>query len=92
MRFKDAIYHGVDDVATIDYVDMAQCQRWNEHRKVDELRMLTGWRWTAKDGTLSRQGYKTMTVAYREAHYVLVLGGEAPSIRRGRLRLVKKAA
>jgi hypothetical protein len=90
MRFKDAVYAEVDDVATIDYVDMLQCQRWNEHRKADELRMLTGWRWTAKDGSNSRQGYKTMTVAYRECHYVLVQGMEAPSIRR--LRLVKRAA
>ncbi len=90
MRFKDSVYAEVDDVAHIDYVNMEHCRRWNEHRKADELRMLTGWRWTAKDGSNSRQGYKTMTVCYRECHYVLVKGEEAPSIRR--LRLVRRAA
>ena len=88
MWIPNNIVAEVDRAARIHYVDRAMCVRWNEHRKPDELRLLTGWAWTAKDGRSFRQGFKTTTVAYRDAYYSLVRHEEAPPIARPRLRVV----
>jgi hypothetical protein len=80
----------VDHVARIHYVDVGMCQRWNEHRRGGELRLLTGWCWTSKDGREFRQGFKTQTICYRDAYYSLVKREGAPPIARPRLRVVSE--
>ena len=82
----------VERVARIYYIDVAQTRRWNEHRQEGELRLLTGWVWSARDGREHRQGFKTMTVAYRDAWYALVRQEAAPIGRRPSLRVVRSAA
>lgn len=88
---KDVIEQ-VESRARFHYVGVADTHRWNEHRREGELRLLTGWAWTAKDGSAHRQGFKTMTVAYRDAYYSLIKHVEAPSLSRPRLRVVARRA
>jgi len=94
MWFSQDIITGVDRVARIHYVDKATCRLWNERRSPDELRLLTGWCWTAKSGRSYRQGFKTKSVCYRDAYYALVQQVEAPPLARPKLRVVasRKAA
>lgn len=90
MWLPSDVVRAVEEVARFYYVSVVDTHRWNEHRREGELRLLTGWAWTSKDGSSHRQGFKTMTVAYRDAWYSLIQHREAPlSIRRGRLRVVK---
>lgn len=72
----------------IGYVDKQMTKMWNDHRKKGELRLLTGWYWVK--GRQHRQGFKTKTVAIRDAYYVIVERTEAPS--HYRLSVVKRAA
>jgi hypothetical protein len=88
MWLPDDVVAAVDRVARIHYVAKADTKLWNEHRRPGELRLLTGWCWTAKSGTAHRQGFKTKTVCLRDAWYVLVQHTEAPSVTRPRLRVV----
>lgn len=90
---KDIIA-AVDRVARIHYINVSDTQRWNEHRRDGELRLLTGWCWTTRDGRAYRQGFKTATVCYRDAYYGAVMKTEAPPLVRSRPRLVhdKKTA
>lgn len=77
----------VDAVARIYYINVEETKRWNEHRSKDELRMLTGWCWTSKRGDAHGYGFKTITIAYRDAWYTLVKQSATPVI--SRVRLVK---
>ena len=91
--FQGWILAEVDEVATVRYVNRADTAFWNKHRDENELRLLTGWMWEAKDKSGYKQGFKTQSVAYRDAYYALVRHEQAPGItRRRRLRLVRKAA
>ena len=91
MWLPNTIVEDVKKVARIHYVNVAMCQSWNEHRREGELRLLTGWCWTAKDGRSFQQGLKTETFAYRDAYYALVLRAAPPAYSTRRLRLVKAA-
>lgn len=86
------VCEAVEAKARFYYVGVNDTQRWNEHRRDGELRMLTGWAWAAKVGNEHRQGFKTMTVAYRDAYYSLVRREEAPLPTRPRLRVVARRA
>lgn len=97
MWLPQNVIDDVDAVARIYYVGCAETALWNEHRREGELRLLTGWCWAARDGDEFRQGYKTRTVAYREAWYVLfglavpsIAGVNAPRRSRTALRVVAK--
>jgi hypothetical protein len=92
MWLPNNIIADVDRVARIHYVDVGLCQQWNKHRRGGELRLLTGWCWTAKNGRDFRQGFKTQTVAYRDAYYALVRKEHTPVIARPRLRIVGESA
>ena len=85
------IVAAVDSVAVFHYIDAKHCKGWNEQRRAGELRLLTGWQWTARDRSEHRQGFKTMTVAYRDAYYALVRHAAAPTRARPRLRVVLAA-
>ena len=88
MFFTSDIIAAVDDVASIRYLNGRYCKLWNKHRRDGELRMLTGWVWTAKDGSVSRGGFKTISVAYRDCYYVLVQHASVPGLTSRRPRLV----
>jgi hypothetical protein len=88
MQFPLNIYAEVDRLARLRYVNRAETRLWNEHRREGELRLLTGWSWTARNGRTYRQGFKTKTVAYRDAWYSLVKEAAAPPVDRPRLRVV----
>ena len=92
MWLPNNIIAEVDQVARIFYVGAADTRLWNEHRRAGELRLLTGFCWTAKNGASFRQGFKTATVCYRDAWYALVARTAAPPIARPRLRVVPKRA
>lgn len=87
MWLPNSIVADVARVARVHYVNRADCVRWNEHREAGELRLLSGWCWTAKDRSSFRQGFKSMTVAYRDCWYELVRHESAPPIARSRLRI-----
>lgn len=72
----------VDQVAVVHYVDMQACKAWNDHKMPGDIRLLTGWTWTAKDGGLYQQGLKTKTQCYRDAYYRLILRTHAPALNR----------
>jgi hypothetical protein len=80
----------VDRVARVHYIDFADCMAWNAKRdKATDLRLMSGWAWTSKDGTRWEQSLKSKTAAYIHAWYTLVAKREAPTIsRRPRLRVV----
>lgn len=88
MWLPNDIIAEVGRVARIHYVAVGDTKLWNEHRREGELRLLTGWCWTARDGSDYRQGFKTQTVAYRDAYYALIRQSAAPPLSRGRLRVV----
>lgn len=81
MWLPNDVVKSVDAVARIYYINKIESQRWNEHRRRGELRMLTGWCWSAKASGEQRYGFKTMTVAYRDAWYSLVNKSELPRVR-----------
>jgi hypothetical protein len=87
MWIKNGIVSAVEEVARVFYVDMTMASRWNEHRREGELRMMTGWVWSSKDGREERGGFKTPTVAYIDCHYRLVEKAAPPRISRPRLRV-----
>lgn len=85
MWLPNAILDQVDQLARFRYISAVDCERWNKHKAANELRMLTGYEWVSRDGKQSRAGFKTLTVAYRDAYYALVRDTVAPSFRRPRL-------
>jgi hypothetical protein len=86
MWLPNDIIAEVEAVARFRYVNVEDTKLWNENRREGELRLLTGWEWIARNGSASRQGFKTRTVCMRDAWYVLVRHAEAP--RSTRLRVV----
>ncbi len=93
MWLPNDVTKAVTRIARIHYVNMEDARLWNANRRDGELRLLTGWCWTAKDGSgRHQQGFKSMTVCTRDAYYVLVQGTPVPSLYRHRLRVVTKGA
>lgn len=82
MWLPNNIIAEVDRVAVIRYVNVAETKLWNEHRREGELRLLTGWTWIARNGREHRQGFKTMTVAYRDAYYAPIRNEAVPKLPR----------
>lgn len=78
MWLPTKVISDVKEVARVVYIDVTACERWNKFRREGELRLLTGWAWIAKSNNRgARQGFKTQTVAYRDAYYALCLEEEA---------------
>ena len=82
MWLPNAVVAQVDEVARFRYISAVDCERWNRNKAANELRMLTGFEWVSRDGKQSRAGFKTITVAYRDAYYALVRHSAAPSTRK----------
>jgi hypothetical protein len=91
MWLTSSVIEQVDELAFIRYINVQDAMSWNIQRRPEEIRLLTGWEWIARRGHLHRQGFKTQTVAYRDAYYTLVRHEDAPSllITRSTLRIVK---
>jgi hypothetical protein len=88
MWIKQEVVEEVEAVARIFYIDQTMAQRWNQHRREHELRMMTGWCWSEKGGQQERVGLKSVTAAYIDAHLVLVQQITRPHFTRPRLRVV----
>lgn len=89
--FAQGIVEQVEAVARLRYIARDDVKLWNENRRDGELRLLSGWMWTAKDGSAHQQGLKTYSAAVRDAYYVLVQHTAVPTIttrRAPRLRAV----
>lgn len=86
MWLKEQTVLEIEKIARFRYISKLDCALWNAHRREGELRLLTGWEWIARDGSgRHQQGFKTRTVAYRDAWYVLVKKeASAPGIALGR--------
>jgi hypothetical protein len=84
MWIANSIVAEVEDVVTIRYITLAECALWNEHRKPGELRLFTGWSWTARGIGEHQQGLKTYSAAVRDAYYRVVKQGVTPAMRRRR--------
>lgn len=78
MWLPNSVTDKVDEVATIYYIDLAYTKRWNTYRRANELRLLTGWCWLSKHNKQYRYGFKSKTVAYRDAWYTLVIKSQSP--------------
>ena len=81
MWLPNEVVEAVNKIARIYYINKAEAYAWNEHRRSGELRMLTGWCWSSARGNRHRYGFKTITVAYRDAWYELVQERATPTIR-----------
>jgi hypothetical protein len=90
MWIKASIVEDVNKVARVWFIDWTMAQVWNAKRREGELRMMTGWVWTSRDGSQERVAFRTITAAYIDAHYTLVARAAAPRISRPRLRVVRE--
>jgi hypothetical protein len=88
MWLKNDVLADVDRVCRIHYVNVLDCKQWNEHRRENEIRLMTGWCWIARNGSAYRHGFKTYSICARDAYYALVQKTEAPIAGRPRLRVV----
>jgi hypothetical protein len=87
MWIKTDMQQAVEKVARIFYVDYTMTASWNEGRRENEPRLMTGWCWEAKSGGRHQAGIKTITAAYIDCWYHLVAEVEPPRISRSRVRL-----
>lgn len=90
MWLPKEIVTNVERVARVYYIDKSDSDLWNKNRKDGEVRIFCGWGWVGKD--MRRQGFKSMSSCYRDAYYELVERSSAPSMAKGRLRLVGRRA
>lgn len=79
MFYNRAIISEVEQLARFYYFNVEQVRSWNQHRRGDELRLVTGWTWMARNGSMQRTGFKTISAATRDAYYVLVQHREQPA-------------
>lgn len=89
--FTHDIIDQVEAVAKIRYMGRDDIKLWNENRRGGELRLLSGWMWTAKDGSgRYQQGLNTFSAAIRDAYYAMIENKAAPGDlgRRAKLRVV----
>jgi hypothetical protein len=92
MWFPRPVCEQIEAVAKFRYIDRELCEQYNKRKAANELRLLTGYEWIARDGSASRAGFKTLTVAYRDAYYALIRDTVAPTRRQLRVVSTRKAA
>jgi len=88
MYFPRATIDRVEEIARFTYISRDHCAAWNKSRRESDLRLLSGWAWSARNGSSYRQGFKSYSAAVRDAHYALIEHTAAPYSRRTQLRLV----
>ncbi len=95
MWIKDSVIETVNESARVFYIDAERAWAWNEKRDADDLRLMCGWAWQAKDGSLWDTGIRSKTEAYIKAYEALTHTRRAsPLAKRARLTVVhqRKAA
>jgi len=93
MFYPKAIADQVAERCHIFYVDHHMTFGWNENRRGNDLRLVTGYCWEERGGQRRhRAGFKTRSAAMRDAFYLLVEHREQPlDVRRPKLlRVVAK--
>lgn len=93
--YSQALIDEVEERVGIFYVGVERRDSWNKSRPEGTLRLLTGWAFIEKGGRRRiRGGYKSKSVAIREAYYLVLQGLEtAPGLEaRPRLRMAKGRA
>jgi hypothetical protein len=77
--FRNAIIDEIEEAVRIFRIDRTMAKTWNDHRRNNELRLLTGWTWSARDGSgRSKTGFQTYSAAARDAYYVVIKGHDQP--------------
>jgi hypothetical protein len=91
--YSRSLVHDVEERVGIFYVDVKRRDAWNKSRPEGSLRLLTGWAFIERGGQHRiRGGFKSRSVAVREAYYAVLLGLDvSPGIETGP-RLVKRRA
>lgn len=78
--YRDSIMQAVENKVVIRYVGKDDCSLWNNNRRGDELRLVTGWMWYSKDRKFYKQGLKTHAAAVRDAYYTVLEHRKAPGV------------
>lgn len=91
--YKRDLITEIEDRVGIFYVGIERRDSWNKSRPEGTLRLLTGWAFIEKGGRRRiRGGFKSKSVAMREAYYIVLQGLEtAPGID-ARPRVIKRRA
>jgi hypothetical protein len=89
MWIQRELADAVDQCAIVFYIDQSMTAGWNENRRANEPRLMTGWCWESRNGGGHRTGIKTITAAYIDAWYALVQHQKPPRLKRAQLRLVR---
>lgn len=76
--FSDALLDEILEQVIIFKLDRQATTNWNRTRG-DDLRMLTGYVWKARNGSKTRAGFKTYSAAARDAYYNMIEHREAPA-------------
>ena len=77
--YSDATIQEIEEECRVFYLDRAVTRSWNENRRGNELRLVTGWTWVQRGGkALYRTGFKTRSAALRDAYYILIQHREPP--------------
>lgn len=80
----------IEERARIFYLNRTMAFGWNENRRGNELRLVTGWTWVERGGQgRSRTGFKTQSAAYRDAYYVLIEHREQPADVASRSKVIQ---
>jgi hypothetical protein len=75
--FTNELVEEIQDQVRIYYADVDFVRRWNASRAEGVLRLLTGYAWIERGGARRvRCGFKTKSVALRDAYYTVVVGAE----------------
>ncbi len=80
--YADELVTKIEERVNIYYVDQQRVRKYNAARPEGALRLLTGWCWIERGGQKRvRSGFKTRSVALRDAYYSVLLGLEiAPGV------------
>jgi len=91
--YTRALVEEVEERVGIFYVDVKRRDAWNKSRPEGSLRLLTGWAFIERGGQHRiRGGFKSRSVALREAYYTVLLGIDVSPGLEEKPRLVRRRA
>ena len=85
--FTNELTEQIQEQVRIYYADVDFVKKWNASREPGVLRLLTGFAWIERGGQRRvRCGFKTKSVALRDAYYTIIEGVEiAPGTEASRV-------